>query len=215
MIQTRAGISAKQLQRELGVTYKTAWRIFKQVRLLMAENNGNSLDGIVELDETFVGGKGKNRKNEWRMGIEEKQKEVVMGMVKRGGKVYLRHITNTGKWALLKQIKENVSPTARVFTDQYGSYVHLPRYGYIHDFVNHKINEYVRGDVHTQNIENVWSHLKRGITGVYRVVSTKYLQSYADEFAFRYNYRGLQGRMFDLLLGQVSEVKMLRASKIA
>lgn len=214
MTQTRSGISAKQLQRELGVTYKTAWRIFKQTRALMADGSGTPLDGIVEVDETFVGGKDKNRKNEWRHGKEEFQKEVLMGMVQRDGKVYIKHVPNTGKWTLLNQIRANVSPNARVMTDEWGSYKSLYQYGYNHNSVIHSKSQYVLGDIHTQNIENVWSHLKRGIFGVYRFVSAKYLQAYADEFAFRYNNRDAQGGMFDRLLNQVPQVRMVRASRL-
>lgn len=211
MTKTRAGISAKQLQRELGVTYKTAWRMFKQIRMLMTDDgSGSLLEGTVEVDETFVGGKGKSRAYEWRA---DKPKEIVMGMLQREGKVYLRHIPNTGKWTLLKQIQDNVNQNAKVFTDEWGGYMQLAKYGYAHDFVTHKAKNYVRGDVHTQNIENVWSHMKRGITGVYRVVSKKYLQAYADEYAFRYNHR--KESMFELLLKQVAEVTTLKAVKPA
>jgi transposase len=210
MAQTRAGISAKQLQRELGVTYKTAWRMFKQIRMLMDNSKGTPLTGIVEIDETFIGGKGQNKRGRWTQGVEGEQKEVLMGMVERKGKVYLKHVQNTGKWTLLKQIKENVSPEARVITDEFSSYVQLPKYGYAHDFVNHK-STYVVDDIHTNNIENVWSNFKRGVRGVYRNVSKKYLQAYADEYAFRYSNRASGGRMFDLILAQIPTVKMLRA----
>lgn len=208
MVQTRAGISAKQLERELGVTYKTAWRMFKQIRMLMAESGGGMLDGVVEIDETWVGGKGKNRKNEWRDQTTA-PKEIVMGMVQRGGKVYMKHIQNTDRWTLVGQIKANVSPMAKIYTDELSSYTSLPEYGYYHDSVNHSKSEYARGFVHTQNIENIWSHLKRGIFGVYRKVSPKYLQAYADEYSWRYNHRHLQGGMFDKLLGQVVEVRAM------
>lgn len=207
---TRSGVSAKTLQREIGVTYKTAWRMFRQIRILMAESGGGLLEGVVEVDETFVGGKAKNRKNEWRQGVEEKQKEILRGMVERGGKVYMKHIPNTGKWTLINQIKENISPDARIMTDEYMAYKKLPEYGYQHDFVTHSHNEYARGQIHTQNIENVWSHLKRGITGVYRIVSAKYLQSYADEFAFRYNHRKNQAQMFEILFDQIASTRALK-----
>ncbi|KKP86608.1 MAG: ISSpo3, transposase [Candidatus Roizmanbacteria bacterium GW2011_GWA2_35_8] len=203
MINTRAGISSKQLQRELGVTYKTAWRIGKQIRTLMADDIKFE-DGVVEIDETFVGGKPR-MKERW----DTKTKEVVMGMVQRDGKAYLRHIENTGKWALLEQIQAHVSPKVRVMTDQYFGYVQLKKHGYKHKSVNHRITYVTKNDVHTQNIENVWSHLKRGIYGVYRHVSKKYLQAYADEFAFRYNNRKSSGQMFFNLLRQVSLVKMI------
>lgn len=210
MINTRSGTSAKQLERMLGVTYKTAWRMFKQIRLLMAETDGNLLDGVVEIDETFIGGKGKNRKHMWTQGIEDKEKQVVMGMVQRGGKAYLKHIPNTGKWTLLKQVKDHVDSTARVMTDEYRGYWQLYKYGYLHTSVNHGKGQYTFGETHTQNIENIWSHLKRGIYGVYRVVSKKYLQAYVDEFAFRYNHRGNQQLMFETLLRQIAEVKILK-----
>src|SRR4030042_3098624 len=207
MIKTRCGVSAKQLQRELGVTYKTAWRMAKQIRILMADYCGEPLDGDVEVDETFIGGNPKNRRKVWVEGVEGKQKEVVMGMIKRGGKAYLRHVPNTGKWTLIKQIQEHVDPKARIITDQWPAYTNLSKYGYKHDWINHQ-ETYVSGDIHTQNAENVWSHLKRGIYGVYRHVSKKYLQAYADEFAFRYNNRLNEGGMFNALLAQVALVRM-------
>ncbi len=211
MVQTRSGTSAKQLERMLGVTYKTAWRMFKQIRMLMADTDNTPLTGVVEMDETFVGGKAKNRVKLWNADTDIK--EVVFGAVQRGGKAYLKHVPNTGKWTLLKQIKEHVSPEARVITDEYRSYTHLPRFGYKHEWVNHQ-ERYSRGDVYTQNIENVWSHFKRGITGVYRVVSKKYLQAYVDEYGWRYNNRQYNGGMFDRLLKQITEVRSLQPALI-
>lgn len=210
MVQTRSGVSAKQLERMLGVTYKTAWRMFKQIRMLMAESGGGMLEGIVEIDETYVGGKGKNRAFKWDGG--EKPKEVLMGFIQREGKAYIRHISNTGKYTLIEQIKTNVSPTARVLTDELMSYKNLYKLGYLHESVIHSRSEYARGDVHTNNIESFWGGFKRGVYGVYRVVSKKYLQAYADEYAWRYNYRKLQGGMFDQLLRQVTEVKVVQPS---
>lgn len=220
MTQTRSGTSAKQLERMLGVTYKTAWRMFKQIRLLMASTgvdasgNGALLTGTVEVDETFIGGKGMNRK--FKPHFNEIPKEVVMGMVQRsetgkgGVKAYLKHIPNTGKWTLLQQIKDHVDPQARVITDEYYGYTQLGKYGYNHDFVTHK-ETYVVGDIYTQNVENLWSILKRGIYGVYRVVSKKYLQAYIDEYSWRYNNRKYQGKMFEKLLGEIANVKMVHA----
>ena len=203
MIQTRAGVSAKTLQRELGVTYKTAWRMFKQIRMLMAQEP-SLLTGTIEIDETYVGGKGSNRRYVWHG--NEKPKEIVMGFVQRDGIAYAKHIEGTGKWALLEQIRENVDPKARIITDEYGGYIQLKKYGWRHDVVNHQ-NTYVIGDIHTQNTENLWSHIKRGITGVYRVVSKKYLQAYIDEYTFRYNHSEELGFMFNRLLLQVSVVR--------
>lgn len=207
MVQTRSGTSAKQLERMLGITYKTAWRMFKQIRLLMA-SGGDMLDGVVEIDESFFGGKGKNRAFKWHG--NEKQKEILMGMLQRDGEVYIKHIPNTGKWTLIEQVKQNVSPTARVLTDEFQAYVSLPKYGYKHEAVKHSGYEYVRGDVHTNSIEGFWGGLKRGIYGVYRVVSKKYLQAYADEYSWRYNHRTLGGGMFEALLNQVVEVRQIQ-----
>lgn len=209
MIQTRAGISAKQLERMLGVTYKTAWRMFKQIRLLMAQDGGDMLQGIVEVDETFVGGKGNNRATKPHFNLIPK--EIVWGAVERGGKAYLKHIPNTDKWTLVQQIKQNISPTAHIMSDELSVYKYLKEFGYDkHDSVTHSAGEYARGEVYNNNIENVWSHFKRGVKGVYRVVSKKYLQAYVDEFAFRYNNRNLGGMMFEVLLKQVAEVKQIQ-----
>lgn len=205
MIKTRSGISAKQLERELGVSYKTAHRMFKMIRLLM-EQDGGMLNGIVEIDETFVGGKGKNRAKEWHGGVEEK--EVVWGAVERKGKAYLKHVSSTHKYVLLKELKENVLTTAHIMSDEAGAYKALYDFGYYnHHSVNHSSGEYGRGIVHNNTIEGVWSQFKRGITGVYRHVSKEYLQSYVNEYCFRYNFRNLENGMFDLLLNRVSVVK--------
>lgn len=117
MINTRAGISAKQLQRELDVTYKTAWRIFKQIRTLMAHPDFMFNDGTVEIDEAYIGGK--LRLHEFGEGT--KGKEAVMGILKRDDKVYLKHIEGTGKWHILEQVKAHVDPKIRVITDEYRS----------------------------------------------------------------------------------------------
>lgn len=205
MIKTKSGISAKQLERELGVSYKTAHRMFKKIRLLMAEEH-SMLDGIVEIDETFVGGKGKNRAKEWHGGVEEK--EVVWGAVERKGKAYLKHVSSTQKYVLIKELKENVSTSAHIMSDEAPSYKNLYDFGYFnHHSVNHSDNEYGRGLVHNNTIEGVWSQLKRGLVGVYRHVSKEYLQDYVNEYAFRYNYRNLGSGMFELLLNRVSVVK--------
>lgn len=170
------------------------------------EQDGDMLNGIVEIDETFVGGKGSNRAKEWHGGIEEK--EVVWGAVERKGKAVLKHVPNTGGLTLLKQIKDNIKTTAHIMSDEAGAYKNLYAYGfYNHHSVNHSMNEYGRGIVHNNTIEGVWSQFKRGITGVYRHVSKEYLQSYVNEYAFRYNFRNLENGMFEILLNRVGVVK--------
>ncbi len=200
MVKTRSGISAKQLERELGVSYKTAHRMFKMIRKLM-DQDGSMLNGIVEIDETFVGGRGTNRAKEWHGGVEEK--EVVWGAVERKGKTYLKHVRSTEKYTLLKELKEHVSTKVHIMSDEAGAYRYLYDFGYFNHFsVNHSMGEYGRGLIHNNTIEGVWSQLKRGITGVYRHVSKKYLQSYVNEYAFRYNHRNLENGMFEILLNR-------------
>lgn len=200
MVQTRSGTSAKQLERMLGVSYKTAHRMFKQIRKLMEETDGNLLSGNVEVDETFVGGKGMNRAT--KPNFNEIPKEVVWGAVEREGKVIAKHVPNTGKWTLLEQVSKYISKDATIMTDNYGGYIQLARYGYHHFAVNHGALEYVRGEIHTNTIEGVWSQLKRGITGVYRHVSKEYLQDYVNEYTFRYNHRA-SDNMFEVLFKKI------------
>ncbi len=215
MVQTRSGTSAKQLERMLGVTYKTAWRMFKQIRMLMAQG-GLPLNGIIEIDETYIGGKGENRAFK---DYSEKEKAIVMGMIQREGKAYFKLIKSTGKWALLEQIENHINTDSKIITDELGGYSQLRKLGYGHATVKHSALEFVRKSafdikIHTNNIESFWSGLKRGIYGVYRHVSNKYLQAYVDEYAWRYNNRKQTGMMFDILLNQVTSVRSLKAEKI-
>jgi transposase len=196
MGSTRCGISAKQIQRETGVTYKTAWRMFKQIRLLLAE--GLQLEGsTVEMDEMFHGGH--RRTSSWR-----DNKVPVVGMVERGGRVVARVAPNVKKETLHGFAKEYVLPKSTIFTDDYVSYDGLEMQGYAHKRIRHSQKVYVVGDVHTNTIEGFWSTLKRGIGGVYHNVSAKYLQTYLDEYCFRYNRRNQGNMLFKRILEQVS-----------
>ncbi len=200
---TRAGISAKQLERELGVTYKTAWRIFTQIRKLMEDNDPVQLSGVVEIDEAYIGGR---RINHWGVGNNNKDKEILWGAVQRGGKVKIKHIPNTGHRTLYEQIQKTIATGSMINSDELPAYKNIFKFGYTHESVSHHKREYAREDVTTNRIENVWSHLKPGLTAVHRKVTPKYLQSYADEFAFRYNNRSNPEGMFDLLLARVPVV---------
>src|SRR3989344_3799781 len=139
-----------------------------------------------------------------------------MGMVERRGRSYLKHIPNTNNfWILINQVKENISNKAFVMTDEHFAYRHLKNQGFFHHYtVEHGNNEYVRGKIHTQTIEGMWSILKRGIYGVYRVVSKKYLQAYIDEYSWRYNNRKYQDKMFEMLLKEINNVKVISPAKI-
>ena len=199
MASTRCGISAKQLQRETGVTYKTAWRMFKQIRLLLDENI-DILSGEVEADETYVGGKRKGIRGRGARG-----KTIVAGVVERNGSVSASVVPNVTSDTLLPMIAEATSPTATIYTDDMPSYGRLKRMGYNHKVIAHYSNIYVVGDIHTNTIDGFWSLLKRGIDGVYHSVSPKYLQHYVNEYSFRYNHRKDEEPMFKAFLDRVDE----------
>ena len=201
MSATRCGISAKQIQRECGVTYKTAWRMFKQIRTLMEEDI--TLDGPVEMDESYLGGALKNKHRNKLKDAYQKDKQPVFGMVERGGRVIAQVVSNTKSKTVLPIVAERVLPSTMVYTDDYPIYDGLAKMGYQHSRIQHTAHVYVMGDVHTQTIEGFWSLLKRGIGGVYHAVSRKYLQSYCNEYSFRYNRRSGNEPMFTSLLGQV------------
>lgn len=200
MTATRGGISAKQLQRELGVTYKTAWRMMKQIRILMGKRDNRLLKGVVEVDESFFGGKGHNRR--YVPHFNEKPKDIIMGMVERDGKVIMKKIETTGRIALMEQVEKHIDKSATVMHDQFMGYKNLHKLGYDHNAVNHG-KTYVVGKVHTNNVEGPWGRIKPGIKGVYRKVSSKYIESYMDEYCFRFNNRKTPDEMFDLLLAQI------------
>jgi transposase len=182
MSATRCGISAKQIQRETGVTYKTAWRMFKQIRTLMSEDV--SLEGeAVEMDETYVGGRRRGG-GPGRASGPAKEKAIVIGAVERGGKVVALVSNDVTKATLHGIAKEYILPDSIVYTDP--AYMGLDKInGYQHRRINHSAGIYVVGDTHTQTIEGFWSLVKRGIGGVYHSVSKKYLQTYLNEYSFR------------------------------
>lgn len=201
MGSTRCGISAKQIQRETGVTYKTAWRMFRQIRTLLSEDVQLEGDGV-EIDETGVGG------NTRRLGREPKPKKTVFGMVERKGRVKAVVAADRKKDTLLPIIKKYVLPKSVIFSDDYSSYDDLTRHRneYEHRRINHSAGVYVMADgTHTNTIEGFWSLIKRGIGGVYHSVSEKYLQSYLDEYSFRYNRRHSGNLIFHSILEKVSE----------
>ncbi len=191
MASTRTGISAKQLERELGVTYKTALRLFRQIRDLMNEGN-NPLFGAVEVDETYVGGKRSGKRGRGAEG-----KTVVMGMVERKGNARVVVTPDVKARTLLSIIQEHI-PTADgtvIYTDELHSYDRLTNLGYVHERVQHSAKEYVAGNAHVNNVEGLWSNIKRGIDGVNHAVSPKYLQGYLDSYVFRRNHRNDEQRL--------------------
>ena len=205
MGSTRCGISAKQIQRETGVTYKTAWRMFRQIRTLLSEEI--TLEGSsVEMDETYFGGRRKGYRG--RPGAGDKKKSPIVGIAeRRGGKgrVIAKATKSVNADTLTGMVKEFVLPESTVFTDDFSGYDRLKNHGFTHHRINHSAKVYVMGDIHTNTIEGFWSLVKRGIGGVYHQVSQKYLQSYLDEYTFRYNRRDQGNLIFTSILKKVSE----------
>ncbi|UYN90095.1 MAG: IS1595 family transposase [Anaerolineales bacterium] len=183
MAQTRGGISAKQIERETGVTYKTAWRMCKEIRHCLDEDF-SPFTGDVELDESYFGGRKHGKRGRGAEG-----KTAVFGMAQRAGRVKARVVPNVRRKSIMPIIESSVNKTARVFTDERNTYAALPAMGYAHGSIPHAQKVYVMGDVHTNTIEGFWSNVKNGIRGVYHSVSSRYLQSYLNEYAFRYNHR--------------------------
>lgn len=197
MTNTRSGMSALQFQRISGVTYKTAWRIFKQVRLMMGDDE-SLLNDDVEVDEAYM-----HPNSQRRSTAKPHNSQVVFGMVERGGRARIKHVKSSGTRVLIPEIQKNIDQTATIYTDEHGSYRLLKRRGYQHKAINHSKQQYVVGRVHTQNVENFWSQFKRGIYGVYRHCDKQYLQQYANEYAFRYSNRKSDTSMFELILGKL------------
>lgn len=196
---SKNGVSGKELQRQLGVTYKTAWRMAKQIRMLFKQGK-EPLENIVEADETYVGGKAKGKR-----GRGAEHKTAVFGLVQRQGEVRAEIVPNTKARTILPIMAENVKPGSRLMTDEYGPYNKVRSMGYFHRRINHGIGQYVYGITHVNTIEGFWSQLKRSIHGTYHAVSPKYLQSYVDEFAYRYNNREHDGHFFPLVLSEVAK----------
>jgi transposase-like protein len=202
MGSTRCGISAKQIQRETGVTYKTAWRMFNQVRSLLSEGDLQLEGPTVEVDEMYYGGLRKYGTGRPMRG--DKKKTPVIGIVQRRGMVVAKVIKDVKGSTLLKQIRKHVVPGSTVYTDQLRGYDGIgtmrTREGkpakFVHHTIKHDRHIYVRGHIHTNSVEGLWSLIKRGIGGVYHSVSRKHLQSYLDEFCFRYNRRQMGNQQF-------------------
>ena len=217
MASTRCGVSAKQLERDLGVTYKTAWRMFHKIRTELMPQDSDPLSGAVEMDEMYQGGKPRRsvsarwdrltllqRKAAARSWAHQHQTPV-FGMVERQGRVAAHVVSSATSAQIMPYVKARVLPEAMVYTDQATIYRQsLPALGYQHKRVHHKAKVYVEGDAHTQTIEGFWSLVKRGIGGTHHSVSAKYLEGYLNEYVWRYNHRRDPRAMFFGILENVA-----------
>ncbi len=198
---TRHGVPAKEIQRQLGVTYKTAWRMGHEIRKFMGKTDGDSgLSGQVEIDESYVGGRKHYQSKSGRPGPGH-NKTTVFGMVERGGDL-MTYVVPNAKNATLFPIVENfVAKGSEISTDEAPGYRSVCKLGYKHDTVNHGREQWVKGKTHTNTIEGFWSHFKCSMRGTHHSISRQHMQKYLVEFEFRFNLRGqAPGVLFDGLI---------------
>ena len=198
----KKGISSYQLARDIQVTQKTAWFMLHRIREAFKEANGIKLTGTIEIDETFVGGKNKNRHRDKKVknsqGRSFKDKTPVIGMLERGGNLVAKVIESTKGKHLTPIITRYAAKDAVLYTDEWQGYNNVKNL-YDHDFIDHSVKQYSKGDVCTNRIEGFWGIFKRGIKGIYHKTSRRYLHYYVNEFVFRYNFRDFsEGVRFNL-----------------
>jgi len=190
----RNGISSHELGRALKVTQKTAWFMLHRIREALASDATDPFSGTVEADETYIGGKWENKPKSYRKARVSKvaarmSKTPVFGMVERGGRVRAWKVPDVTAKTLLPKLRDSIDQDATLYTDAAHVYTHVNEYFLTHSSVNHSIEEYVRGNVHTNNIECFWSVLKRTIGGTYTHVNQRHLDRYLAEQIFRFDER--------------------------
>jgi transposase-like protein len=207
MVSSKKGISAKQLQRNLGLaSYQSAWHMAHRIRHAMSNPDGGFLTGAVEVDETYVGGKPRPKAGELRQAKRGRgtKKTPVVALVERNGGVRTRVIEHVDAKTLKGAIREHVNKKATIYTDEWGSYVGIgSEFAGGHKTVNHGRGEYVNGDANANTVESFFALLRRGVYGTFHHVSKQHLQRYCDEFSFRWDRRSLEDgeRTVDVIQG--------------
>lgn len=198
----KSGISAKEMERQLGVTYKTAWRILKLIREALGQGN-DKLRGDVEMDESYFGGKKKGGRNNKNLGAAIASKSVVIGAVERGGTMKAEVVPDAKSGSIGAFLEKNIEKEdTRLLTDESNRYNNVAK-GYDRHMVKHSQQQFVVGDVHVNHMETFWAHVKRSMKGTYKVISKKHLQAYLNAFVFHYNNRDNDRERFEVLLGTV------------
>jgi len=209
---SRCGIAAKQLERELGCNYKTAWRMLNRIRNVLMEQDSEPLAGEVEADETLVGGKttrnADRRKREalgWdRKRYDNERKTMVFAAVQRKGRVRATVMPNSSGPTLGTKVQEFILPGSMLFTDEWGGYSAVGR-RYYHRRIRHRDRIYVEGETHTQSVEGFFSHFKTDVRGTHHAISKRWLQSYLNEWVWKWNHRDDDEAMFRQLIGSAAQ----------
>ncbi len=212
MSSTRCGISAKQLEREIGVTYKTAHRMFKQIRSLLADDDDGQLDGSVEVDESAYGGRVRANETPAQKMKKKSYRPTILAMVERGGRVRPLVIPDRGTRSIHMAVRQHILPSSMLFTDEWDAYKTLAPGYRGHRRIKHEAQIYAIGETHTQTVEGFFGLFKNGVRGVYHAISSDYLQAYLDEYAFRYNRRHSKEPMFWAMLNRVQKTAALASS---
>lgn len=204
----KKGISSLQLSKDINVTQKTGWFMLQRIRKCFEQENRQMLSNDVEIDETYVGGrernKGKGSDEKGTQGRSTKRKTPVLGMVERNGKLVSRVISDAKSTTLMPIILDTIDTKATIYTDEWKGYCNVHKH-YVHKSVKHKENEFVNGNIYTNTIECFWGLMKRGLYGIYHYTSKKHLQRYVDEFVFKFNTRNInESERFDILLSNTN-----------
>lgn len=216
----KKGVSSHQLSRDLDITQKSAWYMLQKIRILYKQDTNMSLDGEVEMDEMYLGGKERwkhlDKKTPHAQGRRLKAKEPIFGMIERNGNAVIMHVSDTKSSTLLPIIKEYVKKNAHLFTDEGQMYNSLKHNGFKHENCDHANGQYVsQSGASTNCVEGFWSHFRRSIYGIYHQCSVSYLQRYIDEETFRWNTRKwTEGQRFEVMFSKAASIVSYKTVKV-